>query len=98
MTFLSMVMGQVGTAVAARTDRASLRSVGLFSNRLLVYGIGFELALAALIIYAPPLQAVLGTAALTPQTVLLTVPFPFVVWGADELRRWVVRRRGPAGS
>jgi hypothetical protein len=22
-------------------------------------------------------------------------PFPFVVWGADELRRWVVRRRGP---
>lgn len=72
--------------------------MGLFSNRLLVYGIGFELALAALIIYAPPLQAVLGTAALTPQTVLLTVPFPFVVWGADELRRWVVRRRGPAGS
>lgn len=40
VTFLSMVMGQVGTAVAARTDRASLRSVGLFSNRLLVYASG----------------------------------------------------------
>jgi magnesium-transporting ATPase (P-type) len=32
MTFLSLVLAQVGTAFAARTDRASLRSVGVFSN------------------------------------------------------------------
>jgi hypothetical protein len=25
--------------------------------------------------------------------VLLTVPFPFIVWGADELRRYLIRRR-----
>jgi hypothetical protein len=24
---------------------------------------------------------------------LFVLPFPFVVWGADELRRWIVRRR-----
>jgi magnesium-transporting ATPase (P-type) len=56
MTFLSMVMGQIGTAFAARTDRASLRSVGVFSNRLLLAGIAAELALAAAIIYLPPLH------------------------------------------
>ena len=89
-----MVMGQVGTAFAARTERASLRSVGVFSNRLLLYGIAFELALSALIIYAPPLQDLLGTAALDPWMLLVVAPFPLIVWGADELRRWAVRRRG----
>ena len=98
MTFLGMVMGQIGTAFAARTERASLRSIGVFSNRLLLWGILFELALSALIIYAPPLQSLLDTAALEPHMVLFTVPFPFIVWGADELRRWVLRRRNPAGD
>jgi magnesium-transporting ATPase (P-type) len=93
MTFLGMVMGQIGTAFAARTDRASLRSVGVLSNRLLLWGILFELALAALLIYAPPFQDLLGTAALSPEMLLFTVPFPLIVWGADELRRWLIRRR-----
>ena len=93
MTFLGMLMGQVGTAFAARTERASLRSIGVFSNRLLLWGIVFELALAALLIYAPLFQELLGTAALTPEMLLFTAPFPLIVWGADELRRWFVRRR-----
>ncbi|MER6099908.1 cation-transporting P-type ATPase [Streptomyces sp. NPDC001728] len=96
MTFLGMIAGQIGTAFAARTDHASLRSIGVFTNPLLLWGIGFELALAALFIYAPPFQHLLGTAALTPAMVALVIPFPFVVWGADELRRWLVRRRAPA--
>ncbi|MGZ6697263.1 MAG: cation-translocating P-type ATPase [Solirubrobacteraceae bacterium] len=95
MTMLGMIAGQVGTAFAARTDRASLRSVGPFSNRLLLWGIGFELVLAAILIYAPPAQALLGTAALSAEMLLFVVPFPFVVWGADELRRWALRRHAP---
>jgi magnesium-transporting ATPase (P-type) len=93
MTFLGMLAGQIGTAFAARTERASLRSIGVLSNPLLLWGIAFELALAALLIYAPPFQSLLGTAALEPHMLLFVAPFPFVVWGADELRRWVVRRR-----
>ncbi len=94
MTFLGMIMGQIGTAFAARTERASLRSVGVFSNRLLLWGIAFELILAAILIYVPPFQSLLGTAALTPTDLLFTLPFPFIVWGADELRRNLIRRRG----
>jgi calcium-translocating P-type ATPase len=95
MTFLGMVAGQIGTAFAARTERASLRSIGVTSNPLLLWGIVFELLLAAAFIYLPPFQALLGTAALSWEMVLFVVPFPFVVWGADELRRWAVRRRAP---
>jgi calcium-translocating P-type ATPase len=94
MTFLSMVVAQIGTAFAARTEHASLRSVGPFSNPLLLWGIAAELALAAAIIYIPPLQHLLGTAALPPQLLLITLPFPFIVWGADEIRRYLLRRHG----
>jgi calcium-translocating P-type ATPase len=95
MTFLSMVACQVGTAFAARTERASLRSIGVFSNRLLLWGIVFELALTALLIYVPACQDLLGTAALPLKDIALVIPFPFIVWGADELRRWLLRRREP---
>jgi calcium-translocating P-type ATPase len=93
MTFFSMVACQIGTAFAARTERASLRSVGVFSNPLLLVGIAFELVLAVAIIYLPPLQSLLSTEGLSPDALLLALPFPFIVWGADELRRWAVRRR-----
>ena len=69
------------------------RSIGVFSNRLLLWGILFELVSRPLIIYAPPLQSVLGTAALEPHMPLFMPPFPFIVWGADELARWLLRRR-----
>jgi magnesium-transporting ATPase (P-type) len=93
MTFLAMVVAQIGTAFAARTERASLRSVGVFSNRLLLWGIAFELALAAIFVYTPVFQDLLGTAPPPPSDLLILLPFPFIVWGADELRRWVLRAR-----
>jgi magnesium-transporting ATPase (P-type) len=92
MTFLSMVACQIGTAFAARTERASLRSIGVFSNRMLLWGILFELALAAAIIYVPAFQDLFATAGLPATDLLLVLPFPFIVWGADELRRWLLRR------
>jgi calcium-translocating P-type ATPase len=94
MTFLSMVACQVGTAFAARTERASLRSIGVFSNPLLIWGIAFELALTGVLIYVPVFQDLLGTAALPAKDLFLVLPFPFIVWGADEVRRWVARRSG----
>lgn len=95
MTLLGMVTGQIGTAFAARTERASLRAVGVLSNPLLLWGIAFELALTGVLIYAPPFQALLGTAGLSPGMVTFTAPFPLIVWGADELRRLWLRRRAP---
>jgi calcium-translocating P-type ATPase len=93
MSFLGMIAGQIGTAFAVRTRRASLRQVGVFSNRYLIWAILAELALAAVFVYTPAFQTLLGTAGLPPRDLVLLLPYPFIVWGADELRRWVVRRR-----
>jgi magnesium-transporting ATPase (P-type) len=94
MTFAGIVACQIGTAFAARTDHASLRSIGVFSNPLLLGGIAFELVFTAAVIYLPPLQAVFGTAALDGTELLFLAPFPLLVWGADEIFRARARRRG----
>ncbi len=93
MTFAGIAACQIGTAFAARTTRASLWEIGVFSNRLLFWGIAFELAVTAAIIYVPALQDVFDTAPLGADHLLLLATFPFIVWGSDELRRWVRRRR-----
>jgi len=93
MTFLGMIFGQIGTAFAVRTQRESLLSVGVLSNRYLLLAIAGELAIAAACVYAPPLQSLLGTAPPPARDLLLLLPYPLIVWGADELRRYLIRRR-----
>ena len=97
VAWLGIVSCQVGTAFAVRTDHASLRSVGLFSNRYLLGGIAFALAFAAALIYVPALNSLFGTAPLTAGQLGTVLPFPFLVWGADELRRLLVRRHAARG-
>ncbi|ABG05984.1 ATPase, P-type, K/Mg/Cd/Cu/Zn/Na/Ca/Na/H-transporter [Rubrobacter xylanophilus DSM 9941] len=101
MTFAGITACQIGTAFATRTSRASLRQIGVFSNRLLLWGILFEVLFAAAVIYLPPLQRIFGTGALGVRELLVLAAFPLVVWATDELRRAFVRRRagwpeGPA--
>ncbi|MGP0034353.1 MAG: cation-translocating P-type ATPase [Solirubrobacteraceae bacterium] len=98
MTFLGMIFGQIGTAFAVRSQRASLRSIGVLSNRYLLLAIAAELALAAVFVYAPPFQTLLGTAALPASDLALLLPYPFIVFGADELRRHIMRRRAATAS
>jgi hypothetical protein len=77
-----------------RTSRASLRRVGVLSNRQLLRGLAFTVAFAAAIIYAPPIQSIFKTAALPVRDLLVLACFPVIVWGSDELWRWRSRRRG----
>jgi calcium-translocating P-type ATPase len=98
MTFLGMIAGQIGTVFAVRTQRASLRSVGVFTNRYLLAGVAAEILLAAVFVYAPPAQALLGTAPLPFSDLLLLPAYPVIVWGADEFMRYVLRKRVRRGN
>ncbi len=78
---------------APHGESRSRRSVGVFSNRYLLWAIAGELAIAAVFVFVPPCQALLGTAVPPARDMLLLIAFPFIVWGADELRKWVIRTR-----
>jgi magnesium-transporting ATPase (P-type) len=92
MTFLGIVACQLGTAFAARTERASLRAIGIGSNRLLLWGVAFELSFASVVVWSP-LRSVFHTSAPPAAALAMLAVFPPVVWGADEIRRALARKR-----
>jgi magnesium-transporting ATPase (P-type) len=83
---LIIVLNAAVAFVQERRTR-SLRSVGVFSSRYLLWAIAGELAIAAVFMLVPPCQALLGSAAPSAHDMLLLIPFPFIVWGADKLRQ-----------
>jgi magnesium-transporting ATPase (P-type) len=96
MTMAGIVMAQVGAGLAWRTNRRSIASVGLLSNRLLLVGIAVEVGMVALLVYTPALNEVFHTSALGPWHWLFLLAWPPIVLSAEEARKAVVRRRLPA--
>jgi magnesium-transporting ATPase (P-type) len=100
MTYAGIVAGQVGAGFAFRTNRESLRRIGLLSNRFLLAGIAFEVALLVAVISVPLLQGPFHTLPLDPLAWLLLPVWPVIVVAAEEarkaaFRRWVWSRRTP---
>jgi magnesium-transporting ATPase (P-type) len=93
IVFLGIVLMQVGNAFACRTERVSVFRIGLFGNRLLLWGIAFELAFAAALVYVPFLQSVFRTAAVGVGWWLALAAFAPVIFLAEEGRKAVARRR-----
>ncbi len=89
-------MGQVGAGMAFRTSRESVFRIGLLSNRFLLVGIAFEIALLFALLYVPALPEAFHMRPLDPRAWLLLAVWPVMVFGAEEARKAVVRRRAPA--
>ena len=84
---------KVGARLAWRTNRRSLGTVGLLSNRLLLVGIAVEVAMIALLAYTPGLGDVFHTSDLDAWEWLLLLSWPPLVLGAEEARKAVLRKR-----
>ncbi|HET9094483.1 MAG TPA: cation-transporting P-type ATPase [Solirubrobacteraceae bacterium] len=93
MSWAGIVAGQIGAAFAVRSTYASWREVGPLRNPHLLRGVAFALGFAAVIIYAPPAQALFHTRALPLRDLLVLASFTPIVWASDELWRRRLRRR-----
>jgi magnesium-transporting ATPase (P-type) len=92
MTLAGVVMTQVGAVLGCRTDRVSVFRIGLFSNRLILLGIGIELLLLALLVYVPLLQRMFHTAPLGPAEWSYLAAWTPLIFLADEARKLLARR------
>ena len=86
-----IIISQIGNVFACRSFRESVFRIGLFSNKLILFGIAAELILSAFIIYHPWGNEVFGTAPLAPNVWLLLVPFSVGLLAAEELRKFYAR-------
>jgi Ca2+-transporting ATPase len=93
MVFNTLTLAQMGHALAIRSNRESLFRLGLLSNKPLFYAVLLTFALQLMVIYLPFLQSVLGTVALTPEQLLLSLLLSSTVFWVVELEKWWIRRR-----
>jgi magnesium-transporting ATPase (P-type) len=93
MVFAAIVTMQMANAYACRSDPASLWSIGPLSNHLLNGAVVAEFAALLAFIYVPFLYDLLGGQPLTPTEWLPVAVTPFLLLGAEELRKAWVRRR-----
>lgn len=93
MTLAGIVFAQIGQVMNCRTERTSVFKIGLLSNRQIVVGIVFEVALIVFLAVFPPLQGVFHTAPLGWQDYVFLCCIPPVVVAIEEARKAWLRRR-----
>jgi magnesium-transporting ATPase (P-type) len=93
ITLAGVVATQVGAVFACRTDKVSLFKIGLTTNRLILAGIGIELALLLILVYTPFLHEVFNTAPLKLEHWVYVFAWTPVIFFLDELRKAFLRWR-----
>lgn len=88
---------QIVNSSMCRSERKSIFSIGLFSNKFLNVGIAVQIALMLLLTYTPVGHNIFGTAPLPWQFWLMMLPLMSAMLLIDESRKWIVRR-GVLGS
>ena len=88
----AIIVTQVVNVFLCRDPRASIFSVGLLGNRLILLGVAVEIALILAIVYTPWGQAIFGTAALPLQAWLFMLPFAAAMIALEELRKFIARK------
>jgi magnesium-transporting ATPase (P-type) len=93
MALAVVVTTQIGNLFAQRSERTSAFRFSLFNNRMLWVGIITELALVFIITYVPLFQNFVGTNSFPLINWLFLFAWTPVLLIADEIRKWVIRRR-----
>lgn len=91
MVFTTLTMAQMGNALALRSNRDSLLTIGLLSNKPMLGAVILTFVLQLALIYVPFLQEIFETVALSLNDLLLALAASSVVLIAVELDKW--RRR-----
>ena len=84
----AIIVTQVANVFACRSATESVFALGVFSNRLILYGLTAELAVTALVFYTGFGNVVFGTAPLDAAGWLVLVPFGVGLLAAEEARKY----------
>lgn len=93
MTFTVLCFTQLGSAMAMRSRRASVFSLGVFANRPMLGAIGISIGCQLLIIYLPFFNKLFNTSPLSWAEMGITVAISSMVFWAIELQKLIGRQR-----
>jgi magnesium-transporting ATPase (P-type) len=88
----AIIVMQVVNVFLCRSDRASARAFGLFSNPMLLWGVLTEVGLILFIVYTAWGNRLFGTAPIAGEVWLFVIPFALGMLLLEELRKGLGRR------
>lgn len=94
MIFTTLAFLQVGQALASRSGRESLFTLGLRSNVTLLALALVVVALQLAVIYAPFLEQFFQIVPLAPRDLIMAAGLGALGFVAIEIEKWFIRRRG----
>uniref|UniRef100_A0A8C4YWE1 Sodium/potassium-transporting ATPase subunit alpha n=1 Tax=Gadus morhua TaxID=8049 RepID=A0A8C4YWE1_GADMO len=93
--FVSIVVVQWADVIVCKTRRNSVFQQGM-RNKILIFGLFEETALAAFLSYCPGMDLALRMYPLKPTWWLCAFPYSFLIFVYDEVRKLLIRRN-PGG-
>ncbi|MBK6786472.1 MAG: calcium-translocating P-type ATPase, PMCA-type [Betaproteobacteria bacterium] len=92
MVFTVLTLSQLGHVLAIRSERESLFTQGVFSNRMLVAALALTFVLQMAVLYVPWLQPIFKTAPLSAGELAACLALSSVVFIGVELEKALIRR------
>ena len=92
VAFTVLTLSQLAHALAIRSERDSIFTIGWFSNPSMFAAVILTLGLQMAVVYLDPLQAIFNTSDLTPAELALSLGLPCIVLAAVEAEKWLARR------
>jgi len=92
MVFTTLTLAQMANILALRSDRASMFSIGLFSNKPLLGAVALTIVLQLIVIYVPFLQQLFNTVALSATDLLVSFALSSIIFAGVESEKWLRRR------
>ncbi|MDH3359932.1 MAG: cation-translocating P-type ATPase, partial [Desulfobulbaceae bacterium] len=92
MVFTTLCLSQFGHALAIRSEKQSLFTMGIWSNPFLTITVLISIAVQVAIIYQPVLQRIFHTQALTGPELAIAFAVSTLVFIGVEVEKWLKRR------
>ena len=92
MTFTVLCFSQLGHVMAIRSDNKSIFSIGVLSNKPMLFALVITTALQLMIIYTPVFNDIFKTHPLTLRELLITLAVSSVVFWAVEIEKVIKNR------
>ncbi|MEW6239346.1 MAG: cation-translocating P-type ATPase [Chloroflexota bacterium] len=92
MAFLTLSLCELFRAYTVRSERASLFTIGVFSNKYMQYAVGLSITLLLLVSSVPFLQPIFNTHFLAVNEWLIVVGLALVPAASEEVTKLYLRR------
>ncbi|MBK8822612.1 MAG: cation-translocating P-type ATPase [Anaerolineales bacterium] len=92
MAFVTLSLAELFRAYTVRSERASLFSIGVFSNKYMQYAVGISITLLLLVCAVPFLQPIFNTHFLSGREWGLVVGLALMPAVAEEITKFFLRR------